>query len=61
MGWFDLDEGAEPAGFLALPESMTGPDLLLELHVSVDERDRTVAYWLLDDDVFVAEVEVGRA
>ena len=62
MEWFDLDiRTVEPGGVLELPESITGPHLSLELHIAVGEGGRTVAYWMLDQDVFVAEVEPGLA
>lgn len=62
MEWFDLDiRNVEPGGVLELPESITGPHLSLELHIAVGEGDRTIAYWMLDDGAFVAEVEAGVA
>jgi hypothetical protein len=62
MEWFDgYERDGEPAGVLELPESMTLPGMALDLHVGVGEGDRTVAFWMLDDDTFVVEVEPGLA
>jgi len=62
MEWFDLGWGSssEPGGVLELPASTT-PGAALELHIAVGSGDRTVAFWMLDDGVFVAEVEPGLA
>jgi hypothetical protein len=46
---------------IAMPESVTGPGVTLELHVAVGQGGRTVAYWMLDEDIFLAEVEPGLA
>lgn len=46
---------------LELPPLVTRPHLALELHVLIGWADRTVAYWLLDDGTFVAEVKPGVA
>lgn len=63
MEWFDLagDDGEEPGGVLELPESRTGPHVALELHVTFGAGGRTIAYWMLDDGIFVAEVGAGLA
>lgn len=62
MEWFNLSDGDdESGGVLELPESKTGPHVALELHVVVTVGGRTVAYWMLDDGVFVSAVEPGRA
>jgi hypothetical protein len=45
---------------LKLPESIRVL-VALELHIAVGPGDRTVAFWMLDDGVFVAEVEQGQA
>lgn len=52
--------GAERS-VIALPESVIGPGVTLELHIAVGQGDQTIAYWMLDDDVFLAEVEPGLA
>ena len=46
---------------IAMPESVTGPGVTLDLHVAVGQGGRTVAYWMLDEDIFLAEVEPGLA
>jgi len=62
MEWFDLDtRSLEPGGVLELPESITGPHMSLELHIAIGDGDRTIAYWMLDQDVLVAEVKPGLA
>jgi hypothetical protein len=35
--------------------------MALELHIAVGASDRTVAYWMLDNGILVAEVEPGLA
>lgn len=63
MEWFDLGVGNsdEAGGVLELPESMTAPGLALELHIAVGAGDRTIAYWMLDTGVLVAQVDPGVA
>jgi hypothetical protein len=62
MEWFNIMTTAtEPSGFVRLPESVIGHGFTLELHIAVGEGDRTIAYWMLDDDIMVAEVRPGLA
>ncbi len=63
MEWFDLGWGTsnEPGGVLEMPASTTSPGIALELHVTVGAGDRTVAFWMFDDGIFLAEVEPGWA
>lgn len=63
MEWFDLGWGGgnEPGGVLELPASTTSPGVALELHVAVGAGDRTVAFWMFDDGIFLAEVKPGCA